>query len=104
MKAPTKDQIEKEIQTLKEMMPNVRKTSMFGDNHHDAIDAQVEVLKEDLDEDEIDQRYGGTDDETSAEKPLNVLESALDAFNWLSGEAKDPPSKEWKDLLINKAK
>ena len=44
----TGKEIAAEIAKLKKMKPDVRKTSMFGDNHHDAIDAQVDVLERKL--------------------------------------------------------
>ena len=40
-----KKQIDKEIAALKKMKPNVRRSSAFGDNHHAAIDAQIDVLE-----------------------------------------------------------
>lgn len=89
---PSREEISKEIEQLKQMKPNVRNKSMFGDDHHEAIDAQIEVLKERLDTDEI---YDQFEDGES-----NVLDSAVAAREWMDGENDDAPSVGWKELLI----
>ncbi len=48
-----KEQIKTEIEALKTVRPNVRPTSMFGDDNLAALDAQIQVLEEGLDEDDI---------------------------------------------------
>lgn len=53
----TKEQIEKEIKALEAVRPNVRPYSMFGDNHLAALDAQLEVLEDNLDEDDIFDKF-----------------------------------------------
>jgi len=42
---PTKEQIAAEAKEPGEMKPKVKVQSRFGDNHHDAIDAQRDVLE-----------------------------------------------------------
>jgi hypothetical protein len=65
--------INKEIEALKEIKPKVRERSLFGDNHHDAIDAQIEVLEGlVVSEDDI---Y----DQWSEE---NILDAAREAYEW----------------------
>ena len=94
MKRPTKQEIEQEIADLKEIKPRVRRTSMFGDNHHDAIDAQVTVLSERLTDDEIDER---AEEDDWAD---NVRDEAVSAAAWMRGEYEDYPSlvDAWKEL------
>ncbi len=94
-------EVEKEVAKLREMKPTVLRTSSFGDNHHDAIDAQIEVLKESLDNDDIYDRWGSSEDEDE-DRPHNILDAALDAMGWMDGgsfgEGKKP-SKNWAELV-----
>lgn len=102
MKAPTPREITAEISRLEEIRPVVRPYSMFGDDHKEAIDAQIEVLKDDISEDDIYERShnGDEDDETNEDKwPENVKDSALEARRWLDGDEKEPPSKGWEPLI-----
>lgn len=98
MKTPA--QIAKEIEALKAIKPKVRKTSIFGDNHHDAIDAQIDVLANNRTEGYIYDRWEPTGGECDKDdgKTENVLMAALDARRWMSGESKDKPAKDWKEL------
>ena len=93
----TANQIQAEADTLELMKPKVRKFSGFGDNHHNAIDAQIAVLRDDLSEDQIYDSYG---DNTADEFEQNVLDEALFARQWMDGEEENAPSVEWKDLVI----
>lgn len=96
MKTPTEKEIQDEIAKLREMKPNVRKTSLFGDNHHDAIDKQIEILENPDAE--------GFCDESAIEENAqleewrdNEREAALEARRWLDGESEDgTPSKAKK--------
>ncbi len=75
----------------------------FGDSHHDAIDAQIEVLKGRLDNDAIYDRYWG-DPESGDEMPEDVLIAALDAMGWMDGGSYGDgvkPSESWKELLVS---
>lgn len=94
----TATEIKEEIDKLKTMKPTVRKTSGFGDNHHDAIDGQIEALENLYDENKIfDLNDGAAEDELfSAE---NVRDSALEAYRWRSGEEETAPSESWKELV-----
>lgn len=91
----TTEEIKKEIAALTKMKPNVRKYSVFGDNHHDSIDAQIRVLEGKMDEDEV---YETNDDE---EWKDNVRDAALEAAQWLDGEVDEAPSEDWQSLLVN---
>ena len=89
MAIPTDAQIKKEIETLKAMKPKVRRYSMFNDDHHAAIDAQIEVLENDLDLEAIDEQFEG-----------EVHTNAQDARSWLDGEHEEPTlSGEWQGLV-----
>ena len=90
----TGKEIAAEIATLKKMKPDVRKTSMFGDNHHDAIDAQVDVLERKL---TLDQCW-----DEFADDRENVQSAANEAAEWLDGSTDDLPSDGWKELLAKK--
>jgi hypothetical protein len=94
-KWPTQEEIQAEIDKLKEMKPTVRRTSAFGDNHHDAIDAQIEVLEERMPEGQVYDRY------SAPGMPENVLDGALDAARWLAGELTDYKtlSEGWQELV-----
>ncbi len=91
MSVPTVDEIKTESALLAEMKPTVRKTSMFGDNHHDAIDGQVTVLDGRLTDSQIYDEF--------EDGPHNVLEAALEARRWLDGEEDGKPSDDWEELV-----
>lgn len=89
---PTPEQIETEIKTLKAMKPTVLRRSSFGDDHHRAIDAQVDVLELRKSEDDVYDEYSDDAD--------NVRDAAIEACQWLEGEAEDgAPSENWKSLV-----
>lgn len=98
MKTPK--QIEKEIKALTEMKPRVKRNSVFGDDHHDAIDAQVEVLTKRMSESSIYDKDGETDPDDDSLWKQNVMDAALSAYRWMRGEEDEAPSEGWKDLLL----
>lgn len=81
----TKEEVKAEIAALKAAKSKVRKTNHFGDNLHDAIDAQVVVLENGLTEDEVRDRFEDEDDPDNR----NELDAALDAFFWMEGEERE---------------
>ena len=86
----TKEQVTKEIEALKTVRPNVRPRSMFGDDNLGSVDAQITVLDEYLDEDDIAERF---DHAGSSEY---VLESALAARQWIDDESEsDSLAMDW---------
>jgi hypothetical protein len=96
MKKPTEKQIAKEIQTLKTMKPNIVRYSMFGDDNHAKIDAQIEVLEERLSEDEVYNRF---EDSDNPDRTYDLVSCARYAAEWLIGQAEDGvPSKGWEGL------
>ena len=87
----TTREISVEREKLIEMKPRVRQTSAFGDDNHDAIDAQIEVLNCHMSEDRVYREY--QDGES------HVFDSALEAAEWMAGENDGgSPSEEWECL------
>ena len=82
----TKEEIQKEIQALKAVRSKVRPTSFFGDDNLAALDAQVQVLEEYMDEDEIWNEW------PEEEAELHIRNLALEAWNWVCDD-EDPDSK-----------
>ncbi len=90
----TAEEIKAEVAALREIKPNTKRASIFGDNHHDAIDAQVETLERRLTETVIDNRRG-------EEWKDNEADAALDALRWMGGEDLEDgpgPAATWKEL------
>ncbi len=94
-KAIPQADIDAEIAALEAQIPRVRPESAFGDKHPDAIRAQIAVLREQLDEEEIDDR---AEDE---EWEDNVKDAALEAYKFWNGEPLDDTdtlSEAWEAL------
>jgi hypothetical protein len=87
---PDESAIEAQIKALVEINPRVRRTSAFGDNHHNAIDAQIKVLIGRMSEDEALNHFDGD--------PDNIQDAIRDAVDWLEGKA---PSlvESWRELV-----
>ena len=103
MKTKTNEEIAAEIAALKEIKPRVRKCSAFGDDHHAALDAQVEVLERRMSNDKVYDRFEPTDNEDcdyDEGRSESILNAAVEALLWMNNEAADPaaPSENWKDL------
>ena len=95
----SQEQIQQEIAKLVAMKPTVIKYSVFHENHHAAIDAQVHVLRELLEDDSINDIYGeGASCEDFSE---NIYEEAMNAWRWLYDEpsVEEAPSEGWKELV-----
>jgi len=82
----TEKQIAKEIEALKTVRPNVRPITFFGDDNLAALDAQIQVLEKDMDEDDV------WDEWPEEEQDQHVRESACHAVNWVNDE-EDPDDK-----------
>jgi hypothetical protein len=95
-KVPTEAEIIAEMKKLDKMKPKVRRRSMFGDDNHEAIDAQLHVLSNKLTEADIYSNYD-TGDDNNGEVSTHVLDSALDAYRWMQGE-EVAPSESWEGL------
>ena len=79
----TKEQIKKEIEALKTVRPNVRPTSIFGDDNLGGVDAQIMVLEDDMDDNQIYDRYD------HAHSSEYILDAALGARGWMDDEEDD---------------
>jgi len=105
MKKPTKAEIAAQVKWLKNNREKVMASSIFGDNHQDAIDASIEVLKLDLSENEIEDRSHHEDEDESmqGDESLwaeNVRSAAIETRNWLDGyESAMSPKDNFKDLV-----
>lgn len=91
----TDEQIGAEVASLTEMKPRVRHYSAFSDDNHEAIEAQISVLRDRMSVDEIYDAFG---DEDAGEFAQNVLDDALAAHNWMNYDHYSSPSEDWAPL------
>ena len=100
---PTKKEIEEEIKKLKELAPVIRQTSLVGTNNkaqilvstnnRAQIEAQIKVLENLWDNDEIYDHY----DHAGIEE--EILDAAIGTRQWLDGEHDvDTLSEDWEVL------
>lgn len=88
-------EIDAEIERLKSQLPRVRARSSFGDNHRDAIEAQIRVLSKRMPDDEVWDQYSGEEDDEDYSQ--RVFDAAVDASRWLRGEW-ESLADEWEPL------
>jgi hypothetical protein len=104
MSLRTQERIDAEIKKLQEIRPLIKPCSAFGDDHWKAIDGQIEVLENCMDEDEVNDIC---DSEDRAE---NVRDAMREAAEWLDGYAGDNgedtlvTTDGWKSLLPKEKK
>jgi hypothetical protein len=96
---PTGTRIRDEIAKLRQLKKQVPSHTAFGDSNTEAIDAQIEVLEEDLDEDEIYARSQNDDDDVEGAWSDRIRDMAIEVRNWLDGQSDEPPSKGWEQLV-----
>jgi len=96
---PTAEQIKSEISRLREIMDKVPPTTRFGESNTDAIDAEIEVLENDLSEDDIYSSSCETEDEEDEKWSFRIRDLALAARRWMDGEDPESPSKGWEPLV-----
>lgn len=87
----SQEEIQIEIGKLTELKPKIRHFSFFGDNNRNAVQAQIAVLTDDMDETEI---YDMEGDWTQHE-----IDCALEARRWADEEEDELPSSGWEDLV-----
>lgn len=81
----------KEVSSEISELERIKKTVIsFGENHRPEIEAQILVLSEGMQEQEIVEKWKNEPDTTR---------SALIALNWLIDVDKDRPSDDWDDLI-----
>ena len=94
-KRKTEEQINAEVEALVAVKPKVRELTAFGDDNHAAIDAQLAVLRERMDHDDVYDAYG---DEDSDDFDQHTLDAALSAHDWMVGTlaaGEGSPSEGW---------
>ncbi len=89
--ARTQAEIDAEIAVLQDYKLRVA-PGTFTDNRA-CIEAQIQVLREGLDNDAIYDRW--PDEERDCETRMN----ASDAMDWMNGDKNEAPSGGWKELL-----
>lgn len=102
----TDEEINAEVEKLTEMKPKVVRMTAFGDDNHESIDAQIELLKERMDEDamcertqyEDDIEENGRDDSKWSPHAGDIARQALD---WMNGDSDESPSSDWEPLVKN---
>jgi hypothetical protein len=90
----TTKQIADEAAKLRKMKPTVIPKSMFGDDHHAAIDAQVWALEQGASVEEINDKYN-----YNTREGENT--AAYEAHEWMCDDG-DKPSDGWKELVRKK--
>ena len=100
MKIPTQKQIDAEIKRLTELKALVPPQSIFGGDNIAKLNAQIEVLENHLDEDQVYSRTQYEDDESTHDNEWSQDESscAIEAVQWLAGDAEEKPSAGWESL------
>jgi hypothetical protein len=91
----TPKEVADEIKALENVKQRVRPRTYFGDDNLSAIEAQIDVLSEGMDNDEI------FDKEDDGEWSCYQRESAEQALEWLEGadlEDGSTPSKQWESI------
>ncbi len=97
-KKPTIKQVEDEVAALQKIKLTIRRFSASNDDHHAAIDMQIEVLEQGLSEDDVRDRH---DDE---EFPDNVLDAGIEAALWMVAESEEASLVDpWKSLVKKKS-
>lgn len=101
MSYKTNQAIDAEVEALKKIKPNIRRHSVFGDDHHAAIDVVIAVLQGRMDQAKVHATYGVQalgDDFNEV-----IFDEALAAHYWMAddGFENDPPSgPEWWGGLV----
>jgi len=89
MTTKTSKQIKALVKKLKALRPKIRPYSMFGGDNIAQLDAMVDVLENELDNDEIFDKY---DRDEFAEE---TLEAALEAKQWMDGDSDEDLADGW---------
>jgi len=90
---PTPTEIIAEAKILETIKLKVPSPGKFGGDNHAAIDAQIQVLEELMDINDIDEK---NDNE---EWSNHVTDSAREALDWMDGDSEDKPSDGWMPLI-----
>lgn len=94
-----KNEIKAEIAALVRLLTRLPRYSPQGHDNHACVNAQIEVLKTDLTEDDI---YERGDAEVTPAKKLwssDVRNSAESALKWKLGQSFEAPSVDWETMI-----
>jgi hypothetical protein len=89
----TEQAIKEQIDWLAANQKKIQRYSKFEEDNWAKIDAQLEVLRETLDEDEIFER------QDRGEWDEGQVMAAQSAQAWRDGEEDTPPSDDWAGLV-----
>ena len=91
----TEEQVQQEIEALKEVKDKIPKRSAFGDNNHRAIEVQITVLERRMTSSRVYQVYDPDDD--------YIFTNALDAVDWLEERGgwleSTSLAEDWRELI-----
>jgi hypothetical protein len=91
MSQKTDTEIQAEIAQLTGCKAYAPHFTIFGEDNWAGIDAQIDVLKEGLDEDQAQERF----EPLEGGGPVNVVEAATNAVRWREGDENESPSSGW---------
>lgn len=91
-KPKTQNEIDKEIQGLLAVKPRLPPFNVFNESNHAKIDAQVDVLRNHLTDEEVDEKYANVE---------GVYNEAIEALTWREGMSPIGYSMaaDWADVL-----
>ncbi len=96
------NQIQDEVGALRKLKENIPQQNALGEDNRRAVEAQIEVLDQCLNAETILAKWG---DERRDDFAQNVLDEALYACDWLSGELAEEevsPAAAWAPLASSK--
>lgn len=97
MKLRTNKELNDEIAALSALKTTIPKMTMFGNNNHEKLDAQIEVLEQRMTEKQVEQRfYQDESDDLYQDGDNDLWSNAGDAHRWMIGEEDESPSSGWK--------
>lgn len=76
-----KKEVIEALEAQKKILPEY---SGFGTPNHKIADAQIQVISQDMDDEEITKEWGEEYDEEGL--PNDVAIGAMEVYNWLEGE------------------
>jgi hypothetical protein len=90
----TPDEVTAEIAALSVIKPKLPKMNFFGEDNHNKVDIQIEVLHGDVDGEQFEDMV---DNGEWTDSERDEAQSALD---WMEGYSEDPaPSIQWAELI-----
>ena len=82
----TKKEIKEKIKEVSEERKTIREFSVFGDPNWKTMDAELEILKANLSEDEVGEALERMTDYYDGDFPKESVEkSKMDTYDWLLG-------------------